>query len=325
MENLYNESLKHINILFLGAGKRVSLFEKLKENFGKIGIETKFYSIELNKEVPISYYSEVIIGTKFDNVYFQDFLIDIVKQKHINIVIPCMDSAVNALSLCKNILWSNFQCMALVSNNSVCNNFVDKVKAAEIFRNNEINHPKTITSSNLGMAKYPLIAKPKNGYGAHGQTIIQNYLGISGFVDNDKYLLQEFVKCDTEYTVDCYIAKNNKIISIIPRKRLEIVGGEVSRTEVVKNQKIIDYSEMILSKFNFFGPITIQMLNTDTPTVIEINCRFGGGVIASFIAGCEFGKWIYNDLIGQENCRYDSWNYDFIMARANREFIFKKH
>ena len=324
MENSYNESSKHINILFLGAGKRVSLLERLQEDFERIGVKTKFYSIELYKDVPISYCAEVIAGPKFDNVYFQDFLIDVVKQKHINIVIPCMDSAVNALSLSKYILFNNFQCMALVSDSSVCNNFVDKIKAANIFRNNEINHPKTITRANISLAKYPLIAKPKNGYGARGQTIIDNFLGIDNFIDNDKYLLQEYVKCDTEYTVDCYISKNKKITSIVPRKRIEVIGGEVSRTEVIKNQKIIDYSEMILSKFNFFGAITIQMLDTEVPTVIEINCRFGGGVIASFIAGCKFGEWIYNDLICQENCRYDSWNYDFVMARANREFIFRK-
>ena len=61
----------------------------------------------------------------------------------------------------------------------------------------------------------------------------------------------------------------------------------------------------------------------EDPIVIEINLRFGGGVIASFLAGCKFGEWIYNDYVGNDNFEYNNWDSDFIMVRANREFIIK--
>lgn len=311
-----------IKILFLGAGKRVSLFEHIIDNIAEYD-STNLFSIELDDKVPIRCCSKVIVGPKFNNTYFPEFLFDVIIKNNINIIIPCMDNVIGILSDLKNELLK-YNCMALVGDDVVSKGFTDKEIAAKLFIDNNINHPHTITAENFNIAEFPLMAKPKKGYGARGQTILNNSFETSRFLLSNEYIVQSFVSNSIEYTVDCYVDRNKKIICCVTRKRLEIINGEVNKTEVIRNKKIEDYARYILSKFNFFGPVTIQMFDTkDEPTVIEINPRFGGGVIASFLAGCKFGEWIYNDYLGKPNMEFDNWDNNFIMVRANREFIIR--
>ena len=81
---------------------------------------------------------------------------------------------------------------------------------------------------------------------------------------------------------------NHKIIGVIPRRRIEVVMGEVIKAITEFDQNIIDISNKILNSGNFIGPITIQFLkdkSTGAVYTMEINPRFGGGVLNSIEAG----------------------------------------
>jgi carbamoyl-phosphate synthase large subunit len=260
------------NVLFLGAGKRVSLLEYLMRDFRRISEDVvNFYSVEFSDIVPIRNLAKIFKGASFDEPSCEKFVIDLVKDNHINIVIPCMDSGVRLLMKISKEL-KKYNCMALASNVEI--DLSNKIEAPIGCDKFGINYPKTIISNDYNL---PVLIKPKYGYGARGQEKLTKRKQVEKYIGSSDYILQEYISGKDEYTVDCYVSKG-KSICAIPRLRIETSNGEVVNTKVVKNDRISNYAKYILSKFDFFGPITIQMFDDETPIVFDINMRFGGGV-----------------------------------------------
>ncbi len=133
-------------------------------------------------------------------------------------------------------------------------------------------------------------------------------------------IIQEFIK-GKEYTIDVLCDLKGEIISVVPRERIEVRSGEVSKSRTVINKKIIKatidlvnklkqyieeykiYCKITSENFNalqlekdegtVIGPLTIQCIVTKDNEIkfIEINPRFGGGVPLSFEAGIDYGKY----------------------------------
>jgi carbamoyl-phosphate synthase large subunit len=169
-----------------------------------------------------------------------------------------------------------------------------------------------------------LIAKPKQGSASQGIMKLESKDEFEDFFsknDVEKYLVQQFIEGD-EFTIDCYIDIYGEIMSVVPRKRLEIIGGEVSKSITQKEPFMIEVSEQILKKANFRGPITIQFLkDTEQSYIMEINPRLGGGVITSIEAGADIPLMILKDFLQIKNEKVTDWKANLLMMRANREFF----
>lgn len=66
----------------------------------------------------------------------------------------------------------------------------------------------------------------------------------------------------------------------MPRKRLEVVGGEVSRTVTLRDDRIMELSRKVIERLHLRGAVTLQFLRditTDRMLLMEINPRLGGG------------------------------------------------
>ena len=82
-----------------------------------------------------------------------------------------------------------------------------------------------------------------------------------------------------EYTIDAYYDKNSDLKCLVPRRRIEVRGGEISKG---KTEKGIFY-DILKEKLNVLrgaqGCLTIQVfvgkINSEI-IGIEINPRFGG-------------------------------------------------
>ena len=57
---------------------------------------------------------------------------------------------------------------------------------------------------------------------------------------------------------------------------------------------------------------------------MEINPRFGGGVITTIQAGGDIPSMIINDYLNIKNIPVKSWTQNLMMMRANREFFIQK-
>lgn len=311
--------MEELNVLFLGGGKRVSLAEYFINKGKDKGFKVNIYSYELTNQVPISSVAEVIVGLKWDDNSILDHLSNIVKDNKIKIILSFVDQAIEIASKLKEKVKHTF---IPCCNQNMCQIMYDKKMAYEWFNINNIPTPKTF---NQITNHFPYILKPRKGSASKGIVILYNKEELKKINDIHAYVIQEYISNKTEYTVDCYVSSNNDIISIVPRVRLEVAGGEVVNTLTCRNERIIELSKIILQTGNFKGPITIQFIkNNDINElyVMEINPRLGGGVIASIEAGADVVSFIIEDYMGLPLVYMDQWQENLLMTRYFKEVFF---
>jgi carbamoyl-phosphate synthase large subunit len=135
-------------------------------------------------------------------------------------------------------------------------------------------------------------------------------------------ICQQYIK-GTEHTCDVYVDFGMKVRCVVPRRRIEIRAGEISKGQVVKNRRIMDQAAKLVETLGAGpGVITLQLFLTENGGVkfIEINPRFGGGVPLSIKAGADFPKWILQELLGKSpNIRFDGFEDNLIMLRYDSE------
>jgi carbamoyl-phosphate synthase large subunit len=310
-------NMKEINILFIGGAKRVSLAEKLIKAGSERNCRVKIYSYELDKHVPIASVGTVIIGLKWSDPRLYDHLKELINNLKINTVLPFVDPAVEVTSKLSQLLPHLYIPVSDVKMSSI---MFDKISANQWFVENKLPVPSQ-------EACFPMIAKPARGSASKGIVVLNDQDDVTYFDKKNNrinFLIQKFIH-GAEYTVDCYVARNGTIISVVPRMRLEVTSGEATKTTTVRDEEIIKLSNEILGKGNFKGPITIQFIRdseTGKTYIMEINPRFGGGVLASIEAGANSAQVLIDELLGISVDINNRWKENLIMARSFRETYF---
>ena len=121
------------------------------------------------------------------------------------------------------------------------------------------------------------------------------------------YIIQPFI-LGTEYTVDIFCDFDGNPIFITPRVRLAVRAGEVLKTEIAQDQKIIADMKKLVADYKPCGQITIQLIRqnkTNDDYYIEINPRFGGGAPLSIKAGADSAEAMLR-LLNGEKMNYQS-------------------
>ncbi|MDE6296086.1 MAG: ATP-grasp domain-containing protein [Muribaculaceae bacterium] len=311
--------MKRINILLLGGARRVAVAEQLIRSGARLGAEVKLFSYELLKEVPIAIVAKVIVGKKWGDPAVIDDIINVAHEHDINIIIPFVDGAIEVAA---RVALKARNIFVPTPSPGFAEMMFDKIEAARTFQESGIPIPHTYTAIN---AEMPAIAKPRHGSASRGIKIFRNIEDLMHLDNLSDYLVQEYVENNREYTVDCYVSEEGEVLVTVPRLRIEIMGGEVTRTATVDNRTLIEMSRKILNKFPFRGPVTLQFLedlDTGRYMLMEINPRLGGGVVCSIYAGAPILDYIIEESMGLTPKPCDDWAPDTLMTRYMKEAIF---
>ncbi len=286
-----------LNVLFLGGAKRVSFGRMLIKAGRDLGINVNIFSSELVSEVPIASIGTVILGRRWDAPDILDHLNHLVKAYKIGLILPFVDGAISvAASYLVNF---NDGVKSPVVTAGKAEILFDKVLSAKAFDAAGLNIPPTYTS---GRPNFPLIAKPRHGSASKGIQVISTVTDFKRIsVDSHKYLIQAYYPEREEYTVDCYISQNGDVMCVSPRRRLEVTGGEVSRTVTIGDRDVVDSSLLAISRLELRGAVTLQYLRDMTTgelKLMEINPRLGGGVVCSVHAGADIPGLILREALG---------------------------
>lgn len=303
----------------LGGARRVSMAEQLIRSGQRVGYQVKLVSYELMAEVPIAIIAEVIVGLKWNDPEVVSDICRICREKEINIILPFVDGAIEIAALCKELLPDIF---VPVIEPGLAEKMFDKVEAARLFMEGDFKIPQTYTVLN---AEMPAIAKPRKGSASRGIKIFHNIDDLMHLDNLQEYLVQEYIADNREYTIDCYVAQTGEILVTVPRIRLEVMGGEVTRTRTVYNETLMECSEKVLRHFGFHGPVTLQYIeniHTGQFYLMEINPRLGGGVICSIFAGAPITDYIIREALGLTVAPTTDWIPGTLMARYQKEAIF---
>lgn len=310
---------KKLNILMLGGARRVSMAQQLKESGNRIGLEIGIVSYELSAEVPIACMGEVVTGLKWSDPGVVDDITRIAQEKEIGIILPFVDGAIEVASRCREKLPDVF---IPVSDFDTSRIMFDKIEAAKAFDAAGLPIPATYTALT---AQMPAIAKPRHGSASRGIKVFHNIEDLMQLSNMSDYLIQEYISHREEYTVDCYISTAGEILCTVPRLRIEVMGGEVTRTATCRIEKIQQMSRKAIEALNLRGPVTLQFLHdldSDRYMLMEVNPRLGGGVICSISAGAPISDYIIAEALKIPVAPCDDWIDHVVMTRYLKEVIF---
>ncbi len=312
-------SKKKIVVMMLGGARRVSVAEQLRNSGTRIGCDVELVSYELTQQVPISIVSQVVVGLKWTDPDVIDDIVRVAIENEVSIILPFVDGAIEIASRCREKLPDVF---IPVGDFETSRKMFDKIEAAAAFRKAGLPIPSTYTAVN---AEVPAIAKPRKGSSSRGIFIFHNMDELMHLENLENYLIQEYIPHFDEYTVDCYVSVSGEILVTVPRLRIEVQGGEATRTETVRNATLERMSRDVIEAFSLRGPVTIQFLHDldrDRYLLLEVNPRLGSGVVCSIHAGAPITDYILQEALGIPVKRYDDWADRTLMARYQKEVIF---
>lgn len=305
-----------MKVLFVGGGKRVELAQMFKRRGHIVD------AYENTTYVPIaSEAREVILGLEWSDRGVCQDIINL--SSHYDLVLPLHDNALEVLSK----FVATMETFDKQSRPPNYNSFLGKLCLSAPSGILIACDKENLANYCYNEDWYPapkffreVILKPRKGFSSRGISVKKHWLG---FTPNG-YVAQRYIAGGKEYSVDCYYDKAQRLVDWVPRRRLEVVGGEVTKSITVQqNTKI----ETILKKFRvgFRGPITFQVIEDDHGDfhLMEINARFGGGATLSIAAGfdmialldAEYGK-------GESVASYKSeWKPMMLLTRSYRDTV----
>lgn len=315
-----------MNILILSAGRRVSLMQQFKNAIMAYYPHSLIYTGDSDPTwSPACHMSDkAFLLPKCADPEFADAVQAVCLANEVSVVIPTTDLDLSALcrlgakhSFLKNAL--------LISDESLIEQTQDKLLTPRFFGDIGIAVPRIFDIETAG-GPMPLILKPRFGSNSAGVRLISDMREIEGSTLRDN-ILQEYISDDyEEYSIDAYFSKNGILKCAVPRKRLQVRGGEVSKS-ITSKSDIYDKVLSPLSKIRGAkGVLTIQVFynqSKDDLLGLECNARFGGGAPLSIAAGADFASFVVREyLIGECLEFFESWTDGLRMTRYDQEVFF---
>ncbi len=309
------------NILITSAGRRVTLVNIFRKTLKKYNKNGKVYTTDMNPF--LSSACHISDGYfKVPKVTDRDYLKilkEICIENNISIVIPTIDTELHILASAKDDFLRN-NILIAVSSEELCKTFYFKTSTEKFFKKYGFKTPEII--KDLNNCFYPIFAKKNNSSSSIGARIINSFDEAKNLLKYEDYIFQEYINGE-EYTVDVFIDRNQNVIAIIPRLRIEVRAGEVSKAKTVKDKKIIEKIKEVCKLLKgAYACLTIQLFKKENDIFfIEINPRFGGGYPLSYFAGANFAEYLIQDYLQYELIYNEEWKNNLIMLRYDAEVI----
>ena len=314
------------NILITSAGRRVGLVRSFQTELKKKFPNSKVYTAEANPQWSSAcrVSDEFFTIPRVDNENYINSILELCIKKEIKIVIPTIDTELLVFSDSKELfLLNNIQ--IVISDFDLISKCRDKRQTNILFKDLKINIPSAIDKKN---PSFPLFIKPYDGSLSKDLYLINCHEELNdSLLNNPKLMFMEYInpKDFNEYTIDAYYDKNSNLSCLVPRRRIEVRGGEISKGKTEK----LNFYNILKDKLGFIkgakGCLTIQFFIgkvTEEIIGIEINPRFGGGFPLSYASGANYPEYIILEYLMNEPITFnDKWIENRVMLRFDSEVI----
>lgn len=294
---------KPIRILFTSVGRRVELMQEFTSAAQSIGCKLEIFGADITSTAPaLSFCDHTVIVPKISDKAYIPFLLDFCKTNSINALIPTIDTDLLLLSKSKEA-FKNIGTVLLVSDEDKIALCRDKRLTFAYFESVGLNAPCPVDDYKNYSEGFPAFIKPKDGSSSVFAYKVNNKLELEAYAKQvPDYIVQPFID-GTEYTVDVFCDFDGNPVYITPRIRLAVRAGEVLKTQIARDEVIIEEVKRLLADYKPCGAITIQLIRqnkTEKNYYIEINPRFGGGAPLTMKAGANSAVALLRLLMGED-------------------------
>lgn len=250
-------------------------------------------------------------------------LIECCDTNGVGLIVPTIDTELLTLAEARHV-FAERGISAVVSDPDFIGTCRDKRLTNQFFLAHQIPVPETIDRDN---PRFPLFVKPFNGSMSKGVQLIEHPAQLTPEIVADANLMfLEAIDRSVydEFTVDLYYDRTHRLKCVVPRLRLEVRAGEVSKGLAVRNG-ILPFLQSRLGKIpGAVGCLTLQLFkhrSEERYYGIEINPRFGGGYPLSYLAGANFPGWLIDEYLLNRPAPefFDGWEDNLLMLRFDQE------
>ncbi|WP_165008785.1 ATP-grasp domain-containing protein [Neisseria yangbaofengii] len=319
--------MKKSNILILSAGRRVELVEDFKTEAAKLNSGIQVFTTDLAPELSAACHASdgsFTVPAIHDDTYI-DSIFELATNQSVGLIIPTIDTELQKLADAR-LRFNEAGIHIIISDSEFISLCRDKRKTADLFLKHGITSPKIYDRHDL---TFPCFVKPYDGSRAIGAKRIDSQSDISDEMMADPKLifcqLIDIINEFKEFTVDIYYNNEGRLKCMVPRERIEVRTGEVSKGATRRNRLY----DVLLEKMSFLkgarGCITAQFFynpNTDEFYGVEINPRFGGGYPLTYAAGGNYLGWLMQEYLFNQNVPFfDEWENNLIMLRYDAKVL----
>lgn len=320
------------NVLISSAGRRVELMDNFRDALQRLGLEGRVLAIDMSRQSPAFHMAdEAFLVPRCTSPEFIPRVLALCEEQKIDLIIPTIDTELAIYAENRDIFAakgvtiavSSPEVIAIANDKRATHEWLTQqglptVKQAEV---------EDVLSGAASLA-YPLLVKPAAGAMSRGVAIVADEQELRLATEDDDYIVQTIAP-GKEYTVSFFADRSGKCRCAIPRKRLEVRAGEVSKGVTIRNQHIEELAFEVCDRLpGAFGTLNVQIFfdyATEELNIIEINPRFGGGFPLAYQAGGRYPQWLIEEVRGlPSSATNDRWIDQLTMLRFDRAIYLTK-
>lgn len=295
--------MKELHILVTGVGRRVELMQTFRQAALRLDINLKLYGADMEETAPALTYCDYTrkVCAMRDPKYISQ-LVEICQKDKIDLVLPTIDT--DLLILSENAdKFERIGTKVLISKADKILICRDKNNTGAFFESCGLKAPRTYNDYKEYKGGYPCFIKPKDGSSSINAYKVENENELLMYARQiEDYIIQPFIE-GREFTIDIFSDFEGNPIYITPRERLQVRAGEVLKTKICMDKKMVEEAKVLCDKFKPCGPMTVQLIQdkySGDNYYIEINPRYGGGAPLSMKAGARSAEMLLRLLCGDK-------------------------
>lgn len=299
-----------MNYLLLSVGRRVEL---MKEFRASVDDRSRIVATDNSPYAPALYFADKqYIVPRIDTPGYIDVILDICKEESIRAVTTLIDPEIVLLAESRE-RFTQHGIEVLAPYTETARLCYDKYEMFKHLRENGIRtvmtwktFEDTKKAIDCGEVEFPVFVKPRMGSGSVGARKVLDMDTLHVAFEHDSSLIaQELMagKGCFDLNADVYVDTiSHKPVAIFSKRKISTTIGGANKTISFKDDRLFSFIQEALSKFEFNGPIDVDLFYKNGQYYLsEINPRFGGAYLHAYGAGVNFIKLIENNLRGREN------------------------
>ncbi len=316
---------ERFTVLFSSAGRRVALMDAFARSLETLGLEPRLLAADMSRLSAAFHHAERAFQVpRCTDEAFVPAMLDLCERERVDLLVPTIDPELPVYAAHREA-FAEVGTTVAVSAPPVVAIGGDKHRTHRWLQ--EAGLPTVRQTSPEGALQepdrwpLPLFAKPAAGSASVGARVVQDLEELERLhQEGGDYVVQTLAR-GVEHTIDLYCDRMGRLRCAVPRRRLEVRAGEVSKGVTVRHPALTELAERVVASFPApaFGALNVQVFfeeESGVLRVIELNPRFGGGYPLSHRAGADFPRWLAQEARG-EGCdaRDDTWCHGLLMLR----------
>jgi carbamoyl-phosphate synthase large subunit len=312
-----------LTLLISCVGRRVELVQAFRAAARRLNVSLRVIATDRSATAPAFACADVAeIAPSIDAPGYVPHLLDLARRFQAGALIPTIDTDLPVLAA-NRAAFEQIGCTPLIGGPDIIRICRDKIETHRFLRDAGIDTPDTHLPDELGglqALRFPYIVKPRFGSASQQVHKIDDRADLDYYLrKGDQPIVQEFVN-GVEHTLDVYVGLTGQPRCVVPRRRWQTRGGEVSKGVVVKDREIMDAGRHVVERLgsSLRGLVTLQCIVTQERRIrfIEINPRFGGGAPLGIAAGADYPGWLIQELLGRSpSIAFDGFRHGLCMSR----------